>query len=376
MKILIWIGCFFVTAFIQALFGIKLGGIPAAMFFGATFCIAKNFSSRYENRKNKASKKYAETTKGLMKGFLWYGASIFYVVLGTIFILIVPASFYLVMQTIIAVFCLGVAITGHILIDKKVHLEQKEAVEEAGTTVPKEQQETTLTGMPEIVEEFPKVEPVPPQEETGTPKVENAPSESKLKRFYLYLLSRKKMFLILAIVSAVLAIAFSIGFDAFDSMRVDARAHYKWTGTQYTVGCGSYSCDYCKGVKTDSISTSDLGNEYLISSFDYYDALNRYYRDTFEYYRIVMDARSFFETATTVCLILSLLFGGILLILLVVRMVQTLIKKYQTREKRTVPLRIRREKIKFCKYCGTEIDADSVFCSSCGKRISSGEANR
>jgi ribosomal protein L40E len=122
MKVLIWIACFFTTALIQTLFGMKLGGIPAAMFFGATFSIAKNFVARYDNRNNKTSKKYAETAKGLMKGFLWYGASIFYVILGTIFVSADPASFDFGTQIIIAILCIGAAIAGHILIDKKVQL--------------------------------------------------------------------------------------------------------------------------------------------------------------------------------------------------------------------------------------------------------------
>jgi ribosomal protein L40E len=129
MKVLIWIGCFFATALIQTLFGMKLGGIPAAMFFGATFSIAKNFASRYENRKAKASRKYAETTKGLMKGFVGYGASILYVILGTIFVSSDPISFDFGTQIIIAIICIGLAIAGHLLIDKKVQLKYSEEQE-------------------------------------------------------------------------------------------------------------------------------------------------------------------------------------------------------------------------------------------------------
>jgi ribosomal protein L40E len=126
MKVLIWIACFFTTALIQTLFGMKLGGIPAAMFFGATFSIAKNFVARYVNRNNKTSKKYAETSKGLMKGFLWYGASIFYVILGTIFVSADPASFDFGTQIIIAILCIGLAIAGHLSIDKKIRLKYSE----------------------------------------------------------------------------------------------------------------------------------------------------------------------------------------------------------------------------------------------------------
>ena len=129
MKVLIWIGCFFVTALIQALFGMKLGGIPAAMFFGATFSIAQNFASRYDSRKNKTSKKYADSTKGLMKGFAWYGASILYVILGTISVSSDPMSFDFGTQSVIAILCIGFAMIGHLIIDKKVNIPYSEELE-------------------------------------------------------------------------------------------------------------------------------------------------------------------------------------------------------------------------------------------------------
>ena len=142
MKFLIWFGCFFVTALVQTLFGMKLGGIPTAMFFGATFAIAKNFSLRYENRQNKASRVYAETTKGLMKGFTWYGCSILYVILGTIAIASNPTSFDVGSQIFVAVLCIGLAIGGHLLINKKVnpaYSKEQNVVsdEEAFNTTPK-----------------------------------------------------------------------------------------------------------------------------------------------------------------------------------------------------------------------------------------------
>ena len=117
MKVLIWLSCFFVTALIQNLFGMKLGGIPAAMFFGATYSIAKNFASRYDQRKNKTSQKYAEATKGLKKGFVWYGASILYVILGTIFLSADPVSFDFVTQIAIAVVCISLALFASFLIN-------------------------------------------------------------------------------------------------------------------------------------------------------------------------------------------------------------------------------------------------------------------
>ena len=129
MKVLIWIGCFFVTALIQALFGMKLGGIPAAMFFGATFSIARNFVVRYDSRNNKNSAKYANSSKGLMKGFVWCGASILYVILGTIFVSSNPESFDFGAQIVIAIVCIGLAITGHLLIDKKVNISHSQEPE-------------------------------------------------------------------------------------------------------------------------------------------------------------------------------------------------------------------------------------------------------
>ena len=121
MKILIWFACIFVTSLIQVLFGFKLGAIPAIMFFGATFYIAKNFSTRYDNRKNKATEEYFDTGKGLAKGFIWYGSSILYVLLGTIFYSSYPESFNIIAQLIIAIICIGVALIGVLLVDKFVN---------------------------------------------------------------------------------------------------------------------------------------------------------------------------------------------------------------------------------------------------------------
>ena len=129
MKVLIWMGCFLANALIQALFGLKLGAIPAVMFFGSTFSIARNFASRYDNRKSKASQKYAENTKGLMKGFVWYGASILCVVLGTIFNSADPISFDFGTQLLITAFCIGLAIMGQILIDKRVKISYPEELQ-------------------------------------------------------------------------------------------------------------------------------------------------------------------------------------------------------------------------------------------------------
>ena len=64
-----------------------------------------------------------------MKGFTWYGSSILYVILGTISISSNPTSFDFETQIIIAVICIGLAITGHLLIDKKVSIPYSEESE-------------------------------------------------------------------------------------------------------------------------------------------------------------------------------------------------------------------------------------------------------
>ena len=122
MKILIWIGCILANVIIQTVFRFKLGGIPAAMFFGSTMLIADNCALRYEYKNNKSSKKYVDTTKGLIKGTIWYSASILYVVLGTAFNSSNPSSFNFTTQIIIAVVCIGLGTVGHLLVNRNFDL--------------------------------------------------------------------------------------------------------------------------------------------------------------------------------------------------------------------------------------------------------------
>ena len=139
MKILIWIGCILTSSLIYGIFGLRLGGIPAVMFFGSTIYLTKKFVFRYENQQNKTSQEYLDNTKGIMKGVLWYGASILYVLLGALFD---PESFDFGVQMIIMMFCVGLAGIGHWYVDKKVTLkdpkEQKEKsaenIEQNGST--------------------------------------------------------------------------------------------------------------------------------------------------------------------------------------------------------------------------------------------------
>ena len=122
MKVLIWIGCILANALIQTLFGMKLGAIPSVMFFASTMHIASKFASLYENRKSKRSKEYFNAVKGVIIGFVWYGASILYVLLGTIFNSTDPMLFDFTTQIIIAVICIGLAAIVHILLNKYYNL--------------------------------------------------------------------------------------------------------------------------------------------------------------------------------------------------------------------------------------------------------------
>ena len=120
MKILIWFACIVVNALIHSLLGIKGGAIPTLMFWGSAFSIAKNFSSRYQHRKNKTSEEYFEAGKGLVKGFLWYGAAILYCILGTWVYSGNPASFDAGGYLVIAVACVGGAAFVHSLINAQI----------------------------------------------------------------------------------------------------------------------------------------------------------------------------------------------------------------------------------------------------------------
>lgn len=133
MKILIWIGCILANVLIQTVFRLKLGGIPAAMSFGATILIANNFALRYEYRHNKSSKKYVDTTKGLIQGAIWYAAFLLGVFSGTAYLLANNNIYdYLRVQSIILAICIVGAITGHLLVNRKFKLmESKKSQKES-----------------------------------------------------------------------------------------------------------------------------------------------------------------------------------------------------------------------------------------------------
>lgn len=79
------------------------------------------------------------------------------------------------------------------------------------------------------------------------------------------------------------------------------------------------------------------------------------------------DGSYFFEDCASVFLILVMIFGCIYIVNISVTVIAPLIKK-----KYTPSLRIKNSNNKFCKYCGAEIDKDSIFCSHCGKNITKG----
>ena len=54
MKILIWLGCLFVPAFIKVLLqnnGIFLGGIPTWILYGVTIWTARHLCQKWDERK-------------------------------------------------------------------------------------------------------------------------------------------------------------------------------------------------------------------------------------------------------------------------------------------------------------------------------------
>lgn len=54
MKVLIWIGCFFVNAVIQVVLkymGITLGALPVMLLFGVSYWLARRLCQKWDARK-------------------------------------------------------------------------------------------------------------------------------------------------------------------------------------------------------------------------------------------------------------------------------------------------------------------------------------
>lgn len=118
MKVLIWFGFIFANALIQTLLGVRLGLIPTILSFGATMYMANNFSFRYENRKNKKSEQYYNSGKGIIKGIVWYIASILFVFLGAKFNSSDPKLFNAELQLVFAIICISFGIVVTLIINK------------------------------------------------------------------------------------------------------------------------------------------------------------------------------------------------------------------------------------------------------------------
>ena len=55
MKVLIWLGCFFVSALLRMLlFGnARLGGLLTVLIYGVTFAVARTLSDAWDERKSR-----------------------------------------------------------------------------------------------------------------------------------------------------------------------------------------------------------------------------------------------------------------------------------------------------------------------------------
>lgn len=76
---------------------------------------------------------------------------------------------------------------------------------------------------------------------------------------------------------------------------------------------------------------------------------------------------NFFESCANVFLILSIVLASIWFVPTFVSIIQYLIKKCREKKNQNRVLFPKKEKLRFCKYCGVKIDEDSRFCQSCGK---------
>lgn len=74
------------------------------------------------------------------------------------------------------------------------------------------------------------------------------------------------------------------------------------------------------------------------------------------------------ESLATVFLILTMILSFVSLMILLIMLVEN-IKKVNTSTTSIHNEQYRIRKNKFCKYCGSQIDEDSIHCPSCGKRL-------
>lgn len=170
----------------------------------------------------------------------------------------------------------------------------------------------------------------------------------------------KKPIVILAIISSILLIVASFftifSFIYLNDMQV-ARAHYDHytsyssNSDKFFAGCGKFACQYCQGDKASS---------YTPYSYSPYE---------FQHYRDLATDQVIFAIIGVASLLLFIILIALLVLCLVYKhkkKVKPKINKWveQPSLQKTIEL-----KRKFCKYCGSQIDADSVFCSSCGKSI-------
>ncbi len=179
------------------------------------------------------------------------------------------------------------------------------------------------------------------------PVIEDVSPEPKRIRSFLAL--HKKAFFLLTVVFIVTSVWSFIIYDDCAFEMIVANNHYEdtvtspWGESYYIIGCGVRTCSYCKGYSFKSI------NRHLWSPYD------------FQYYCDISDKQTFCEVITVISALLSLLTLSAFVIGFV-------------HEKNNKELQAQIEPSnstgrKFCKYCGINIDKDSRFCSSCGKRI-------
>ena len=171
--------------------------------------------------------------------------------------------------------------------------------------------------------------------------------------------SHKKLFIILTIVCFALTIVAVIGQIYYEDECWSAYYHYEETLEQqqsniYRVGCGKTSCKYCEGRKTTTAAKR------------IYDVpLDRF----FPYYRTVDSMAELMGAIGFISFLLTLVMTVITFIPMLIIQIRKLVITPRERKRSSVEVFITSRETKFCKYCGKEIDGDSIFCSFCGKRI-------
>ena len=135
-------------------------------------------------------------------------------------------------------------------------------------------------------------------------RVNTSPTKSSKKKCFLISTPFLWILFVASLLTLALVIATAVGQNINYDESQDAWNHHQATLTDKTVGCGSYGCDYCRGLKT----------VYSYNEYGYPD-----FRDLFSFYAENDDAYSTLVTLFDISVLLSIVFSLSTVTLFIVR---------------------------------------------------------